>query len=178
MNASAKGRRLTEKLTPKKQPKRRNRVRNWAPTFLRHLSAYGNVTEAAKKAKVTRQAVYQRRETDQAFAEVMDDAIKLGCIALEDEARRRAYKGCDEGVFYKGRKVAKLIKYSDTLLIFLLKAHKPEVYRETMRHEHVDWAAIVKTWTDAQLLAYRQGVPLPTVLAMGLTPVQRAVAEL
>jgi hypothetical protein len=57
-------------------------------------------------------------------------------------------------------------EYSDVLLIFLLKAHRPEKYRERLTLDHVDWASIVKTWTDAQLVAFRQGVPLPTILAM------------
>ncbi len=53
--------------------------------------------------------------------------------ALEDEARRRAYDGWLEPVFHKGVKVGTVRKFSDTLLIVLLKAHKPEKYRENIK---------------------------------------------
>ena len=35
---------------------------------------------------------------------------------------------------YLGEVVTKVRKYSDTLLIFLLKAHRPKKYRETIHH--------------------------------------------
>ena len=51
---------------------------------------------------------------------------------LEAEARRRAAIGVDEPVFYKGEVVGHIRKYSDTLLMFLLKAHWPEKFRENV----------------------------------------------
>ncbi len=153
---------MTKKPTTKKR--RKNRVRNWRPAFLRELAASGNVSCACRKARVNRQNAYEVKEHDAQFRAAWDDALNVACDALEEEARRRALKGCDEGVFYKGKKVAKLIKYSDTLLIFLLKAHRPEKYRETTRSENL--TIDPKDWTDAQIEAYRAGVPLVQVLAM------------
>ena len=37
-------------------------------------------------------------------------------------------------VYYQGKEVGQIRKFSDTLLIFLLKGARPETYRE--RHEH------------------------------------------
>lgn len=56
--------------------------------------------------------------------------MRVGVSALEDEAHRRAFDGVDEPVFYKGEDCGAVKKYSDTLAIFLLKAHAPEKYRE------------------------------------------------
>ena len=38
--------------------------------------------------------------------------------------------------FYKGSVCGVVRKYSDSLLMFLLKGARPDVYREQMRHEH------------------------------------------
>jgi hypothetical protein len=54
----------------------------------------------------------------------------IGTAALEDEAVRRAYHGVEEPVFYKGVQCGSVTSYSDTLLMFLLKARKPAVYRD------------------------------------------------
>ena len=49
---------------------------------------------------------------------------------MEREAARRAYHGVEEPVFHKGEVCGSIRKYSDTLMIFLLKARRPEVYRD------------------------------------------------
>lgn len=108
--------------------------------FLEALSQYGNVSAAARHAGVSRNFVYSQRGTDAQFAAQWDHALTLGTEGLEDEARRRAFEGTtrEQPYFYKGDEVGRVVirEYSDTLLIFLLKAHKPEKYRETIRQEH------------------------------------------
>ena len=52
----------------------------------------------------------------------------------EDEAVRRAHDGVDEPVFYQGKACGVVRKYSDTLLIFLLKGRRPEKYRDRPSH--------------------------------------------
>lgn len=155
----------TESCTPKKRRTRKNRVRDWRPVFLQWLAQTGNVTEACRKARVGRTEVYAAQRAEPGFKADWKDALEVACDALEAEARRRAVHGCDEGVFYKGQKVSKLLKFSDTLLIFLLKAHRPEKFRENVRVENltIDPARL----SDAQLEAYSAGVPLEQVLAMG-----------
>lgn len=60
----------------------------------------------------------------------------MGVVSLEAEARRRAMDGVDEPVYHKGEVVGHVRKYSDTLLIFLLKAHRPHKYRDNYKIEH------------------------------------------
>ena len=76
------------------------------------LRAGGTVTAACQAERIHRSTYYAWRAADPAFAAQADDAIESGTDVLEDEARRRALNG------------------SDTLLIFLLKARRPEKYRE------------------------------------------------
>ena len=52
------------------------------------------------------------------------------------EARRRALTGVEQPVYYKGEAVGRIAKYSDTLLIFLLKAHWPKKSRDNVSAEH------------------------------------------
>lgn len=91
---------------------------------------------AARRVGISRRGVYQHREASTDFAEAWDDALEEACDLLEGEARRRAYEGTQEPVFYKGEECGRIRKYSDTLTIFLLKAHRPEKYRENFKVEH------------------------------------------
>lgn len=115
------------------QPDNPTPKKKWVEPFLAALSEYGNVSKAAKKAKVHRSVVYDERVSDEAFKQRWDAALAIGTEALEDEARRRAFEGTLKPVFYLGKKVGSIREYSDTLTIFLLKAHKPDLYRETSR---------------------------------------------
>ena len=54
---------------------------------------------------------------------------------LEGEARRHA-TGIKRDVWYAGEVVGEESVYSDTLLIFLLKAHRPHLYRDNVKVEH------------------------------------------
>lgn len=81
------------------------------------------------------------------FALAHEEAIQC----LEDEAVRRAHEGLEEPLVYQGqftyasynKKTKKGIgpplairKYSDQLLMFLLRAARPEKYRERFQMEH------------------------------------------
>lgn len=73
---------------------------------------------------------YEWRNEIPEFKEAWDKALDIGITALEDEAHRRGFEGVDEGVYHQGVLMGTQKKYSDTLAIFLLKAHRPEKYRE------------------------------------------------
>jgi hypothetical protein len=105
--------------------------------FLDHLTVCGSVNRSAAEAKLHRTTLYRKKERDPVFAAAWDKAAALGVEALEDEARRRAFEGWQEPVFHKGQVCGGVQKYSDTLLIVLLKAHKPEKYRENSKTEVV-----------------------------------------
>lgn len=103
--------------------------------FCAALAETCNVGRACNAVGISRFTAYKWRKADADFAEGWDEAMKAGLLALEDEAHRRAFEGVDEPVFYKGDECGTVRKYSDTLTIFLLKAHDPDKYRESSRME-------------------------------------------
>jgi len=54
--------------------------------------------------------------------------LERAVAALESEAVRRALSGVPVPVFHQGRECGSTVKHSDQLLMFLLKALKPERY--------------------------------------------------
>lgn len=99
--------------------------------FIASLRATGgNVSRSCEAVGFPRRTVYEWRDADETFAKAWDEAVEFGTDELEEEARRRAFAGVDEPVFYQGEECGTIRKYSDTLLIFLLKGRKPDKYRE------------------------------------------------
>jgi hypothetical protein len=85
---------------------------DWAPRFIEVFSATGNVRLAATAAGVSRDAPYKKAQASSAFAaqwlQAREDAVDI----LEGEARRRA------------------LTSSDAILMFLLRAQRPDLYRD------------------------------------------------
>ncbi len=115
------------------------------PNGIRHpkkrafLAAYcttGNVSEAARLAGINRLSHYDWLHSDERYAAVFEQAVEISGDYLEAVARDRATKGWLEPVYYHGTVVGHVRKYSDTLLIFLLKGVRPEKFRDnaTIRH--------------------------------------------
>jgi hypothetical protein len=100
----------------------------WVSCFLDSLRTLPNVQRACREAEVTRSVAYRHREQVKSFAEQWDKALAEGVEAAEAEAWRRAMEGNDKPVFYLGGECGRIREYSDTLLIFMLKAHKRTVY--------------------------------------------------
>ena len=98
--------------------------------FCAALAETCQVSKACAAVGIARQTAYEWRSEIPEFAEAWDKALKIGTSVLEDEAIRRAHEGWNEPVFYQGKECGSVRKYSDTLLIFTLKAHNPEKYRE------------------------------------------------
>ena len=151
----------TETKVTKAAPKKLRKTGNdWRPKLLKALAETGNITDACRRAGITRDTFYRHRHEDPAFAAAAADALEVAVDNLELEARRRAEKGCEKPVFYKGREIARITEYSDTLLIFLLKAHRPEKYRERYDVSHGGELAIhpvietiVRTREEARALS-------------------------
>ena len=57
--------------------------------------------------------------------------MEIGIDNQIDECRRRAFRGVSKAKFHKGKVVGFEKVYSDTLAMFLIKAHRPE-YRDKM----------------------------------------------
>jgi hypothetical protein len=103
--------------------------------FLEHFAVYGNVTAAAEAAGIKRNTVYVWQERDDQFVQAYREAEIKATEILEAEARRRAVEGVVTETPMYSRKgellhTAVETKYSDTLLMFLLRARAPEKYRE------------------------------------------------
>lgn len=104
--------------------------------FLAAFAVSGNVSAACVEAGVSRRVVYDWKGNDPSFLEAFEEAELASTEALEEEARRRAAIGTEEPVWHNGQQVGTVRKYSDTLLIFLLKARNPSKYRERWQLQH------------------------------------------
>jgi len=121
--------------------------RNWKTPFLTALRTSPDVSRAAKAAHVDRSYVYTARQVDVSFAAAWEDAINQALDAAEGELYRRGVLGIQKPVTIAGKREL-VVEHSDTLLIFLLKAHRPERYRERLE---------VTTWRDKVIAALRSG---------------------
>ena len=123
-------------------------------SFLQEVTANaGNITAACRKvtktdfqAKTLRAHVYLLEKEDEEFATAFREAQRMGVDVLEDEARRRAFEGVEEVVYYQGLAVDVAKKYSNSLLVFLLKGAKPKKYRENSSVDHNVAGKLTFTW--------------------------------
>src|SRR5207248_8747945 len=113
--AELMARRRPTRLTPEKRQ-----------TFLAALAEGHTVKAAALQTGIPRPQWYAYRAAEATLAADWEAALDEGTEVLEEEARRRAVDGVtkEKGVYHQGKCVDTYIEteYSDTLLIFLLKA--------------------------------------------------------
>lgn len=129
-------------------PKKRARQRKHKRAFLAAFRVNGNVSRSADAAGVSRSRHYEWLDDDDDYKRAFADAEDEAGDKLEAEARRRAIEGVEEPVFGSmgnglgSGQVGTVVKYSDTLLIFLLKGARPEKYAErhnvkgSVKHTH------------------------------------------
>ena len=113
--------------------------------FLAELALSGNVTGASKAAGVGRATVYEWKEKDDAFLVAFKQAELAAVDVLEREARRRAL-GYELEQIGKNGEIQRVRRYSDLLLIFLLKGAAPEKYRDNVNVTHV--SETVRAYAD------------------------------
>jgi hypothetical protein len=111
-------------------PGRTIRTTENTAAFLDALAATASVRAACEFARIDRASVYRWRDEDSGFAEEWDAALDRGTDALEDEAVRRASEGCEKPVYRGNELLYTAREYSDALLALVLKARRPEKYRE------------------------------------------------
>lgn len=118
----------SQRITPKKRT-----------AFLEALAACGNVSQAARTVGAARETFHRLRTHDAEFAAAWDDALEEAADRLEQEAWRRAHDGveepltCAKGLILDDMGNPVMVrKYSDTLLIFLLKGARPQKYRDNV----------------------------------------------
>jgi hypothetical protein len=90
----------------------------WEDNFIRLLGQMCNVTLAAKGAGIDRTTAYQYRRNSTEFAKRWKEAKSEAIELLEAKAWQRAQST------------------SDTLMIFLLKANKPNKYQDRSKIVH------------------------------------------
>jgi metal-dependent amidase/aminoacylase/carboxypeptidase family protein len=98
--------------------------------YLKAVARAGTLTAGCKAARVSPNTVYAWREHDTEFSITEQQMRNALADALEEEAIRRAWRGVNKPVFQGGTLVGHVREFSDTLLIFMLKAVRPEKYRE------------------------------------------------
>jgi hypothetical protein len=109
--------------------------------FLAAFAELGNVSKAAKVAKVSREAHYDWRR-DPVYEAAFQRAILMAGAILEDEAVRRAKTGILKPVFQGGRRVGQVRVFSDALLMALLAAWMPKKYGKKLAMSGPDGAPI------------------------------------
>lgn len=89
------------------------------PAFLEAFRNTCNVRAACQVAGIGRHTAYDAKNAHPEFAALWDEAEQEAVDVLEAKARQMA------------------MAEDTTMMIFLLKAHRPLKYRETVRQEHV-----------------------------------------
>ena len=84
----------------------------WRKAFLKSLADCGIVRAACEEAGIDPKTAYNHRNSDPEFAAQWQAGLDFAADLLESEIRRRAFSG------------------SDLLAIFLMKALRPERFRE------------------------------------------------
>jgi hypothetical protein len=93
--------------------------RDWRPVFLKGFQNAGTVTGGCEAAKINPTTAYRARQRDEAFALKWADIESGVTLHLESRAVELALAG------------------EVRLIEFLLRARRPEMYREQYQLEHV-----------------------------------------
>lgn len=104
--------------------------------FIEHLADTSSVTAAATQVDMSVNSCYALRRAPGAeqFAAAWTAAVQSGVTRLADLALERAMTGEEIPVFDKsGHRIACRYKYSDRMIMFLLRAHMPERYGHAHR---------------------------------------------
>lgn len=99
--------------------------------FIVALGKLGTIVSACERAKIARATVWVWKKHYPDFADRMADALAEFADRIEREAIRRAADGTLKGIWYKGERVGSEREFSDALMIQILRAKKPEQYRDT-----------------------------------------------
>ena len=91
---------------------------NWKSRFIDAFRNSGNVRASCQAAGISRAVCYRERDKNPAFKAAWDESLQDAVDTLEATAWQRARTGL-----------------SDQVLMMLLRAHRPNLYRERMHIE-------------------------------------------
>ena len=138
--------------------------------FLGAYAECGMITESARRAGVSTEAHYLWLK-DPDYKRAFEEAENRAVDRMADEAHRRAVEGNDEPIVYQGEIQRKLDadgkptgepetvrRYSDNLLMFLMKGARPEKYRDTWKGEiaHSGTTTVIQRNPDLARLTNEQ----------------------
>jgi hypothetical protein len=107
---------------------------------IRAMEKTGNKAAAAMAAGISMETFYKKTGTmesrcDPEFREAIELAHEKYVLSLEQEAYRRAVEGWDEDKIGAGGMLYSVRKFSDPLLIHLLKKKAPKVHGDKVEVE-------------------------------------------
>jgi hypothetical protein len=114
-----------------KAPGRPN-TRQQQEQYLEGVRQFGTLIHACQLAHVSPHTIYAWREHDETFVLRENEAQEHLTQDLEREALRRALVGYDRPVFQRGIQVGVERVFSDSLMTTLLKARRPDKYRDNI----------------------------------------------
>ena len=114
------------------------------------LAETGRITQVCKDLRVNYPTYHALKNADKDVNNRHDEAMKLAFSGMEDEVRRRAFRGVSKPVYQGGVLVGHIQEYSDRLAEFMIRAHKPEVYspKTTAAVEHSGNISVAATYAQ------------------------------
>jgi hypothetical protein len=122
----------------------------WRARFLAALSMTNSVTLAARRARISRQAIYEHRRDDAEFAKQWDEAVEYAIDMLHARAFQRALEGDIEPVYYMGEPVGWIRKFGDKLPIEMLRAYIPDRFKSPGTNVNIGTRGDVFVLTEEQ----------------------------
>ena len=134
--------------------------------FLEVYAEMGVIKRACKVAGVGRSSHYEWMEANPEYRRAFEEAQEDAADNLEAEVYRRAVKGVKKPAgWYKGVAGGYVREYSDLLLMFQLKAMRPEKFRERVDVRGVFAHLDVSALPDALIARLAAGENPVSVLA-------------
>lgn len=137
----------------------------WEGDFLAAYRMTGIIRASCVEARVSSNTVARMRKQSPAFEQAMMEAKDEAIDRMEAAALNRAVVGTTrtKGVYHQGKRVGEetITEYSDTLLIFLLKANRPEKYRDSVDHNH----RMTAMHEEAKRISEQEGIPYDDIVA-------------
>lgn len=97
--------------------------------FLEALRNSCNVSRSCELVGISSATAYNLKRDFPSFAEKWQEAIDYAADTLEESARNRAL-GMQEAVYHQGVVVGHKTVYSDAMTALLLRAHRPQKFRD------------------------------------------------
>lgn len=120
--------RITPPAEPTRKPRRDAFDGERKRAFLDALGKRGCLRDAARKARVSHQTVYNHQRSDPEFMRQCELALSMAGTDIELHAWERGVVGVEEPIVYRGEIVGTRMKRSDAMLRLLLQGAKPKKY--------------------------------------------------